>query len=58
MVAESNRPRGRWDGNTSWVVVGVLGVLMAVAVVLLLVIVRHASGAIMEALAAGLTAPR
>lgn len=55
MVAESTRSHGQKsvDGVTSWTVVGLLGALMAFAVVLLLVIIRDANGAIMEALASG-----
>ncbi len=54
-VAESTRSRGQQsiDGITSWTVVGLVGGLMALALILLLVIVRDASGAIMEALASG-----
>lgn len=55
MVARSTPSRGQQDadGLTTWTVVGLVGVLMVLAVLLLFVFVRGASGAIMDALAFG-----
>lgn len=55
MVAGLTPSRGQQsvDGLTTWTVVGLVGALMALAVLLLFVLVRGASGAIMDALASG-----